>query len=191
MTKFTGPLIVGFLDSDTTAATIDASGSATFTGTLDVTERATFLAAIRSSSSAIFQERVQVGDSGQRGTAVIVQQVTIGQATTAGASASLTLPNPSNIVDIHVDVEIPFATGAGVTAAAVHVSASGLAAAMAIFRVSASTTRYGLYTNADTFTGSQLRNFTPGVINAYVSIVGSPTAMDAGQAMLTVSYIPG
>ena len=142
---------------------------------------------INVSSSAIFQERIQVGDGGQRGTVTLVQRVTLAANITAGVPAVIVLPSGSDVVDFIVDVEIPFATGAGVTAADVNISAAG-GLRMAVINVSASTTRYNL-AGAQSVNGSTFRNVTA-TIEAHVSIQGSPTAMTAGQAMLTVLYIP-
>lgn len=121
------------------------------------------------------------------GTAVAAQRATIAANTTAAAPATILLPNGADIINVHVDVEVPFETAAGVTAANVEVSVAG-GSTIAVIRTSASTTRYGLETNADTFTGSSMRNVTA-TIQAHASVVGSATAMSAGQAMLTITYL--
>lgn len=168
MTKFKGPLKVGTHGAPGTEVdyvVIDTSGTATFAGP------------------------ITGGVAGQRGTATLIQRATITSSTTAGAPATITLPTGSDIVDITVDVEIPFETAAGVSACNVEVSAAA-GTAIVYFNVSASTTRYGLETaNATSFIASALRNVTA-TIEAHASIQASSTAMTAGQAMLTIHYIP-
>lgn len=166
MTKFKGPLKVGTHGAPGTQVdyvTVDSSGTASFAGP------------------------ISGGPSGSVGLVTMVQRTTIAANTTAGAPATISLPSGSDIIDMHVDVEVPFATAAGVSAANIEVSAAG-GSTLAVIRVSASTTRYGLTSNADTFLGSGMRNVTQ-TIEAHTSIVGSASAMSAGQAMLSVVYI--
>lgn len=166
MTKFKGPLKVGTQGAPGTEVdyvTIDTSGTASFAGPLTL------------------------GPSGQTGLAVLVQRTTIAANVTAGAPAIIVLPAGSDIVDITYDVEIPFATAVGVSACNLEISAAG-GVQIAVIRTTASTTRYGLTSNADAFNGGSLRNVTA-TIEAHASIVGSNTAMTVGQGMLSIHYV--
>lgn len=185
MTKFTGPLIVGALDSDATAAVIDASGTATFQGDLNTTGTFNLTGSAIVSGSAVFTDRVQSGDSGQRGTATMVQRVTIATDTTTGAPATIVIPSGSDIIDFIVDIEEQFDTAAGATAANIEISGAG-GATLAVIPVSAS----GQYNLAGANAGNaeSRRNVTV-TIEAHVSIQGSPTAMTVGQAMLSIVYV--
>ena len=188
MTKFTGPLHVGALDNATDFVTIDASGTASFAapvvvGALQVgASGGTIFSTIDVSGTASFEGPIR-GPSGV-GTALLVQSATIAANTTAGAPATFALPSGADIIDFKVSVEIPFATGAGVTAANIEVSAAaGLT--MAIVPVSASGTYRPALIAGDT---ASFRNVIV-VIEAHVSIQGSPTAITVGQAMLSLTYI--
>lgn len=138
--------------------------------------------ALVSASSMVVTGRV----SADRGTAMIIQRATLLSTNTAGAPVSISLPSGSNVVDFWVDVETPFATGAGVTAADITMSAAN-GVTLAKIAVSASTKRYNT-SNAQTVGSIGYRNVTA-TIEAYVSIQGSATALSAGQAMLTVVYV--
>lgn len=189
------------------AGTVHVSGASTFAGaisvaggvsgasTLNITGAASFSGAVSAASTLTVNGVTVLGGAVSAkstlkvgaGYAVLSQRVTIAANTTAGAPATISLPSGADIVDFFVDVEVPFATAAGATAATVHMSGAN-ASTIAVMRVSASTTRYGAWTNADSFNGSTLRNVTA-TIEAHASIVGSATAMTAGQAMLTVLYV--
>ena len=118
------------------------------------------------------------------GEVILTQRATLAANTTAGGPATISLPNPSDVVDFKIAVEIPFATGAGVTAANVEISAAG-GSTLAVVNVSAS----GVY-GAGTIAGAAASfRGVSATIEAHVSIQGSPTAMTAGQAMLSVIYV--
>ena len=180
MTKFTGPLYVGRLDSDTTAVTIDVSGTATFAGGLNVAGNAVV------SGNATFSGTIQ--ETAGLGLATFVREVTVAQANTAGAPATISLPTSANIVDVYLNVEIPFANAAGVTAAAVRVSADNVGNVVE-FNVSASTIAYRLGgANTVTYGATQVRQVVS-TLEGHVSIQGSNTALTIGQAILGVVYI--
>lgn len=129
-----------------------------------------------------------VGPSGSQGTGVLVTRVTIAQNNTAANGAAISLPTGANILGFSVDVEQPFATGAGVTAAEITVSARA-GVVICKIGVSASTRRYSDYfgDGAQTVNSGAYRNVTK-VMDAYVSIFSSSTAISAGQAMLSVEW---
>jgi len=189
MTSFTAPFnLYGPWDTQTTVMSVDASGTAQFAGLEGITGSLTVTGEVQASSSATFTERIQVGQAGSRGSVTLVQRATIAANTTAGAPAKILLPSGADILDFFVDVEIPFETAAGATAAAIRGSVAG-GAALFEMAVSASTTRYGLQqANTTTFLGSSLRNITA-TIEAHVSVQASPSAMTDGQAMLSVIYV--
>ena len=187
-------LIDSFLNlTDTTAQTVASQLTVpTLVASTKVSAPVASFANVSASTIAVAGgvttiKKIQSGTAGSRGTAILVQRVTLAANTTAGIPATIVLPSGSNIIDMYVDVEIPFATAVGVTAAEVNVSAAA-GVLLARINVSASTVRYGTMQNAQTVGSSGFRNVTT-TIEAHVSIQGSPTAMTAGQAMLSVVYV--
>ncbi len=231
MTKFTGPLSVGPWESETTAATIDASGTATFaalnvvggvvvsgnqtfgedlavsgdttlTGTLAVT------GAITASVDSTFREEITVSGTANFKTGVVasgtsvfefsprsqqgakgvfVAEATLVGANTAGAPVDFNLPSGAHVIDFSVNVEMPFETGAGVTAANITLSAKNVAnGRLAEVNVSGS----GMFHLDATDTGhaNAFRNIAA-TLQAHVSIQGSNTALASGQAMLSILYV--
>jgi hypothetical protein len=118
------------------------------------------------------------------GDVYLVQRATLAANNSAGAPRTISLPNPSDVIEFLIGVEIPFATAAGATACNVEISGAG-GSTIAVVNVSAS----GVYRNGIVAgAAATMRNVTA-TIEAHVSIQGSPTAMNAGQAMLSVVYI--
>jgi hypothetical protein len=117
------------------------------------------------------------------GHVVLTQRATLAANTTAGGPKTFTLPAGADIIDFKINVEIPFATAAGATAANVEISAAG-GSTLAIVNVSASGT-YGAGLIAGA--AASFRNVTA-VIEAHVSLQATTTVISAGQAMLSVIY---
>lgn len=188
MTKFTGPLIVGRLDSDATAAVIDASGSAAFDGTVDVSGRVTFRANVQASSSATFQERIQVGNSGQRGTAIVAQRATLAAINSAGNPVKFLLPTGSDIIDYKLDLEIPL-DSAIVTAQRIYTYNGSAAQAISEIGVSASG-RYDLLggTTPGGNSTALIRNVR-NTVETFTSTKALASAATVGQGMLTIVYL--
>lgn len=120
------------------------------------------------------------------GTVEVIQQATVVAQNSAGNPVLFTLPSGSNITDILVDVETPFAAGALVTAQRMDIRVGGTL--ITEIGVSAS----GRYSVLDAGLGTDgtdaLRNVTA-VVSAFASTKALASAATVGQAMLTVKYI--
>ncbi len=173
MTKFQGPLQVGTHGAPGTGVsytTIDASGTASFAGP------------IHGSAAATFVGPVTIG----LGSVIQAQRTTVLSQNSATNPATIVLPSGSDAIDFLIDVEIPFAAGALVTAQRVNIRTGVTANVIAEIGVSAS----GRY-DALGATGtdhSLLRNITA-TIAAFVSTKALASAATLGQAMLTVKYV--
>lgn len=191
-TKF-GAIAVGHHGSgdgnETNFMTVDTSGTAVFAGPIQVSGRVSAAGSLYVDGSVASSGPIKSGGAGSLGTSVLMQRVTIAAANTAGAPVQLNLPSGSNLIQMYVDVEEPYTTGAGATAAEVNVSAVN-GVTLARIAVSASTRHYhaGLGGGSQAAGGTAWRNVTT-TLEAHVSIQGSATAMSAGQAMLTVLYV--
>ena len=120
------------------------------------------------------------------GTLVAAQRATVHAQNSAGNPVTMVLPSGSDAIDFLIDVEIPFAAGALVTAQRVNIRTGVTANVIAEIGVSAS----GRY-DALTVTGanhSLIRNITA-TIAAFVSTKALASAATLGQAMLTVKYV--
>lgn len=162
MTKFTGPLYIGDWSTDTTAVTIDASGTAIFTG--------------------------PIRDRGNRGQVTYSRETTLVALNSAANPATLILPSGSNVLDIYINVEIPFDAGTLVTASRVLVSAVG-GSTLAEITISASTVAYRLgLGNVTTYGGRAHRNVTT-TLEAHVSTQALASGVTVGQAIWGVVYV--
>lgn len=118
------------------------------------------------------------------GDVYLVQRTTVQANNSAGNPVTFSLPNPSDIVDFVMQVEIPFAAGALVTAVNTEISAAG-GSTVVVIPVSASGTyRPALVAGA----AAGLRNVST-TVEAHMSVQALATALTIGQAMLNVIYI--
>lgn len=121
------------------------------------------------------------------GEVVLVQRATIAAVNSAGNPITFSLPNPSDVVDFKVSVEIPFAAGALVTAVNIEVSGAGGSTIVTI-PVSAS----GMYGISDRATGvgaaTSWRNVSVDV-EAHASVQALATALTIGQGIASIMYI--
>ena len=146
MTTFTGPLRVkaGISDSGITWQ-VDASGTASFGEQLGIVVEASGTAKFNGPGSIVLGSAGVPNIRNVGGGGVVwEQETTILAINSAANPATITLPSGSNIINTYVDVEIPFAAGALVTAFVVNLflGASDTASAantIAEISVSAST----------------------------------------------------
>ena len=169
MTKFTGPLYVGRLDSDVTAVTIDVSGTAIFTGSVEV--------------SGSVMVAGKIFDRSRLGQVSYSRKTTADSVTTAGAPVTFNAISGMDVTQFHVNVEAPF--GALATAAVITINIAATLAAE--IPVSAS----GKYTLVDArVVGDQtrFRNVTT-TVEAYVSMQGLASAFSVGQCIFVIDYM--
>ena len=194
MTKLTGPFNIGVLDSETTVFSIDVSGTATYAGNIDVVGDANITGSLIVSAGMAITGTAQVVQGGQAGKIEVVQQATLIQSHTAAAPLQMNLPTGVNLTDVLIDVEVPFGTPAGVTAAIVE-TVLGTATAASILGkavVSASGRYAPLNDRAGGEAGGSMtlmRNLVFGTVETFVSIQDSATAISVGQAIITLKYI--
>ncbi len=183
MTDFHGSLNLKKVNSETTVMSIGVSGTATFAGAA-FTDQVSFAGGTATVDSAGTATFVVTRDSNGF-TGLMVARVTIGILNTAAAPAVLKFGTNIDVIDFKVDIEEPFDTAAGATAANIVVSAAN---GLLLASISVSASGHYSIPQAAGGNGTAFRNVAT-TIEAHVSIQGSDSTMSTGQGVLTVLYI--
>ena len=187
MTTFSGPLIVKVPNAQTTVMSVDVSGSATL-------EQGLTASHLTATGSIASTNRIRTGATGRVGTVLVSQRATINSTNSGGSPVKFLLPSGADIVDILVDIEVPFAAGALVTAGRVlaykELGNTPTSAENILTEVLVSSS--GRYDAIDDGTigssgAAALRNVSV-TIAAYVSMQALASAFSAGQGILTINY---
>lgn len=198
MTKFHGPLSVGTQGAPGTEVnytTIEASGTAIFSGPITVAPNASAAAYVTldSSGTSTFEGPVK-GPAGV-GRMELVQRVTVVDQSTVGNPIAFNLPSGADITDITFLVEVVFTASASAQTAEVVIYLGGgdatAASIIAEARVSA-TGAYPIMDRNNTGTllnPARLRNVLT-TVHAFISAKAIATVFSGGgQGMLQIRYI--